>query len=114
MELCTTRANIKVQSCGSQTTYEPVRIALSRGFFTNVARLTREGHYITLDSRQKVSIQFRTTAVLAEREEGIFIRTTKIVAFFLILPNAFMFTQIGFHTPFIRDVLNETRNCNIQ
>ena len=60
MDLCTTRANIKVQSCGSQTTYESVRIALSRGFFTNVARLTREGHYITLDSRQKVSIKFRT------------------------------------------------------
>ena len=56
MDLCTSRANIKVQSCGSQTTYESVRIALSRGLFTNVARLTREGHFITLDSRQKVTI----------------------------------------------------------
>ena len=54
MDLCTSRAGIKIQSCGSQTNYEAVRIALSRGFFTNVARLTREGHYITLDSRQKV------------------------------------------------------------
>ena len=55
MELCK-RIDIKIQSCGSQTTYESVRMALSRGFFTNVAKLTREGHYITLDFRQKVSI----------------------------------------------------------
>ena len=56
IDLCKTRANIKIQSCGAQNTYEYVRKALSRGLYTNVARLTREGHYITLDSRQKVHI----------------------------------------------------------
>ena len=72
MDLCTSRASIKVQSCGSQTTYEAVRVALSRGFFTNVARLTREGHYITLDSRQKVSIHPSSVMFSSKPEVVIF------------------------------------------
>lgn len=62
MELCR-RADIPVQSAGSQT--EPVRRAFAQGLFTNAASLTREGHYVTLDSRQEVrihpsSVMFRT------------------------------------------------------
>ena len=35
-----------VQSAGNQT--EPIRKALAQGLFTNVARLTREGTYVTV------------------------------------------------------------------
>lgn len=53
MELCK-RTNIPVQTCANNT--EVVRKSLAQGMFTNVARLTREGHYVTLDSRQSVRI----------------------------------------------------------
>ena len=45
MELCR-KEDIPVQSAGSQT--EPVRRALAQGLFTNVARLTKEGTYVTV------------------------------------------------------------------
>lgn len=45
MELCR-KEDIPVQSAGNQT--EPVRKALAQGLFTNVARLTREGTYVTV------------------------------------------------------------------
>ena len=45
MELCR-KEDIPVQSAGNQT--EPVRRALAQGLFTNVARLTREGTYVTV------------------------------------------------------------------
>ncbi len=54
MDLCR-RHDIPVQSAGPGQT-EPVRRALARGLFTNVARLTKEGHHVTLDSRQKVRV----------------------------------------------------------
>ena len=72
MDLCTSRANIKVKSCGTKAIYESVRMALSRGLFTNVARLTREGHYITLDYRQKVSIHPSSVMFSAKPEVVIF------------------------------------------
>jgi len=53
MELCR-RNGVKIQSCAQNT--DVVRQALARGLFTNVAKLTKEGHYVTLDSRQKVKI----------------------------------------------------------
>ena len=45
MELCR-KEDIPVQSAGNQT--EPIRKALAQGLFTNVARLTREGTYVTV------------------------------------------------------------------
>ena len=53
MDLCQ-RNKIPVQSCANHN--ELVRKALAQGMFTNVARLTRDGHYVTLDSKQKVQI----------------------------------------------------------
>ena len=44
LDLCQ-RNGIKVQT-GSNT--DSVRRALSRGFYTNVAKLTKEGHYVTV------------------------------------------------------------------
>ena len=46
MELCE-RHKIPVQSCVNHT--ELVRKALAQGMFTNVARLTRDGHYVTVN-----------------------------------------------------------------
>ncbi len=45
MEICR-HQSVPVQSAGNQT--EPVRKALATGLFTNVARLTRDGHYVTV------------------------------------------------------------------
>jgi HrpA-like RNA helicase len=45
MDLCQ-RAKIPVQSCANHT--ELVRKSLAQGMFTNVARLTRDGHYVTV------------------------------------------------------------------
>ena len=45
MDLCR-KQDIPVQGCGDKT--ELVRQALVEGLFTNVARLTKEGHYVTV------------------------------------------------------------------
>ena len=45
MELCR-RNDIQVQSCANHT--DLVRKALAEGLFTNVAKLTRDGHYVTV------------------------------------------------------------------
>ena len=47
-EMCR-RAEIMVQSCVNHT--ELVRKALAQGMFTNVAKLTRDGHYVTVSLR---------------------------------------------------------------
>ena len=72
MELCSVRTNIKVKSCGIKTVYDSVRMALSRGLFTNVARLTRDGDYITLDFRQKVHIHPSSVMFSTKPETVIF------------------------------------------
>ncbi|CAB4063134.1 DHX33 [Lepeophtheirus salmonis] len=51
MDLCRNE-DINVQSCANQG--HLVREALADGLFMNVAKLTVEGHYLTLDSRQQV------------------------------------------------------------
>lgn len=45
MDLCK-RNGIQIQTCANNT--ENVRKALAQGMFTNVARLTRDGHYVTV------------------------------------------------------------------
>ncbi|XP_046640656.1 ATP-dependent RNA helicase DHX33-like [Daphnia pulicaria] len=52
-ELCE-RMNIPMKSCNPQT--EPVRRCLLSGLFLSVAEYQREGHYLTLGSRQTVAI----------------------------------------------------------
>ena len=49
MELCR-RNEIPVQSCANHT--DLVRKALAEGLFTNVAKLTRDGHYVTVSDTQ--------------------------------------------------------------
>ena len=51
---------------------EAVRRALSRGLYTNVAKLTREGHYVTLDSRQQVRIHPSSVMFQSKPELVIF------------------------------------------
>ena len=86
MELCQ-RNNIKVQSC--QDT-EVVRQALSRGLFTNVAKLTKEGHYVT-------------------------VRLWMISNVFDSKNNFFSvgFSTKGTDTSFISHVSKQTRSCDI-
>ncbi|KZS16763.1 putative ATP-dependent RNA Helicase DHX33 [Daphnia magna] len=52
-ELCE-RTNIPMKSCNPQT--EPIRRCLLAGLFLSVAEYQREGHYLTLGSRQTVTI----------------------------------------------------------
>ena len=74
MELCK-RHQIPVQSCANHT--ELVRKALAQGMFTNVARLTRDGHYVTLDSKQKVQIHPSSVMFKAKPELVLF---TELIA----------------------------------
>lgn len=53
MDLCH-KLNIPIQSNVGQT--DLIRRAIAEGMFVNVAKLTREGHYVTLDSRQQARI----------------------------------------------------------
>ena len=56
MDLCRNN-NLPIQTCGQNT--DSVRQALSRGLFTNVAKLTREGHYVTVKNHKTyTSIRF--------------------------------------------------------
>ena len=52
MEMCR-RNQIPVQSCANHT--DSVRKALAQGMFTNVAKLTRDGHYVTVSTYKKHS-----------------------------------------------------------
>ena len=51
MEMCR-RNQIPVQSCANHT--DSVRKALAQGMFTNVAKLTRDGHYVTVSMVKKL------------------------------------------------------------
>ncbi len=73
MDLCR-RHGIEVQGAGGQT--EPVRRALAMGLFTNVARLSREGHYVTLDSRQKVRLHPSSVLFQTKPEMVVFTELT--------------------------------------
>lgn len=48
MDLCR-KNDIAIQSAGASNT-TPVRQALAEGLFTNVARLTRDGNYVTVSA----------------------------------------------------------------
>jgi hypothetical protein len=54
MQLCESHS-IPVQSCANHT--DIVRKALAQGMFTNVARLTREGHYVTVSSENSICVE---------------------------------------------------------
>lgn len=77
MDLCA-RSEVPVQSCGARTTYDPVRRALSKGMFTNVARLTREGHYVTVSKSRGQKHASRLCGLLHDLD-------LDIVSFFLQL-----------------------------
>ncbi len=59
MEICR-RENVPVQSSGrledKENGGEIIRKALALGLFTNVAKLTRDNDYVTLDSKQSVKV----------------------------------------------------------
>ena len=71
MDLCR-KNNVKVQSAPQGDGAAAVRRALSRGLYTNVAKLTREGHYVTLDSRQQVRIHPSSVMFQSKPELVIF------------------------------------------
>jgi ATP-dependent RNA helicase DHX33 len=73
------RLNMSFQSStnAGHHNYESLRRAFSRGLFTSVARLTREGHYVTLDSRQKA--QIHPSSVLRAAKPEIVIFTELVV-----------------------------------
>ena len=66
---------IQIQSCVNHT--ELVRQALAEGMFTNVARLTRDGHYVSLDSKQKAYIH--PSSVLFKNKPELVVFTELLV-----------------------------------
>ena len=66
---------IPIQSCVNHT--ELVRQALAEGMFTNVARLTRDGHYVSLDSKQKAYIH--PSSVLFKNKPELVVFTELLV-----------------------------------
>ncbi|XP_040567128.1 ATP-dependent RNA helicase DHX33 [Lepeophtheirus salmonis] len=74
MDLCRNE-DINVQSCANQG--HLVREALADGLFMNVAKLTVEGHYLTLDSRQQVKIHPSSVLFRSKPELVIF---TELIA----------------------------------
>lgn len=73
MEMCR-RNQIPVQSCANHT--DSVRKALAQGMFTNVAKLTRDGHYVTLDS--KIKAQIHPSSVMFKTKPELVIFTELI------------------------------------
>ncbi len=63
--------NTKVTSCGENT--DLARKAFATGLFTNIARLTKDGHYITLHSTLKAKIH--PTSVLCKIKPSLIVFT---------------------------------------